>query len=289
MIWLIGNKGMLGTELGLILAAKGLEHFGSDRECDITDLAALRSGARGKRIEWIVNCSAYTAVDKAEEEEALARRINATGAENIAIVASEIGARMIHISTDYVFGGEGTRPYLEDEPVAPAGAYGRTKAEGEALVRSACPRHFILRTAWLYGRYGKNFVYTMLRLMGEKGEVDVVSDQRGSPTWAHDLAAAIATIAESRSEAYGNYHYTNSGETNWFEFAREIERLGGKYGLLKKGATVRPLTSAQYPSKVKRPSYSVLSKEKTERAFGIAPPPWQASLEAFIADLANNG
>jgi dTDP-4-dehydrorhamnose reductase len=149
VIWLIGNKGMLGTELSLVLESRGLDHFGTDRECDITDLSALRSGAAGKKIEWIVNCSAYTAVDRAEDEEAVARRINALGAENVAKIAQEIGAKMIHISTDYVFAGDGERPYLEDDPIAPTGAYGRTKAEGEALARAACDRLFILRTAWL--------------------------------------------------------------------------------------------------------------------------------------------
>jgi len=277
---------MLGTELGLVLAARGLECFGTDRECDITDLSALRSGSAGKKIEWIVNCSAYTAVDKAEDEEALARRINAEGAGNIAKLASDIGARMIHISTDYVFSGDGKRPYLEDDTIAPTGAYGRTKAEGEALVRAACARHFILRTAWLYG---KNFVYTMLRLMSEKGDVGVVLDQHGSPTWSYDLASAIASIIGDKSEAFGTYHFTNEGETNWYDFTLEIYRLGREYGLIAKEATVRPLTTDQYPSKVKRPAYSVLSKSKIRKTLGIEPPLWQDSLKAFISDLAKNG
>lgn len=289
MIWLIGNKGMLGTELSLLFASRGVEFLGTDRECDITDLEALRAAAKGRRVECILNCSAYTAVDKAEEEEELASRINALGAGNVAVLAQELGARLIHVSTDYVFSGEGKTPYLEDDPVAPAGAYGRTKAAGEALVRASCERHFILRTAWLYGRYGKNFVYTMLRLMAERGEVGVVNDQRGSPTWACDLATAMADLAQSGSEAYGTYHFTNEGETSWYDFAVEIARLGLEYGILAKAAAVMSLSSDQFPSKVKRPSYSALSKEKSKKALGIAPPAWQDSLHTFIADLAKNG
>jgi dTDP-4-dehydrorhamnose reductase len=163
MIWLIGNKGMLGQELSNVLSARDMECVGSDKEVDIRDPRVLRNFAHGKKIEWIVNCSAYTAVDKAEEEEEVAYSINATGAENIARVAEELGVRIIHVSTDYVFHGDGNNPYAESDSVDPAGAYGRTKAAGEALVAKACPRHFIVRTAWLYGKHGPNFVQTMLR------------------------------------------------------------------------------------------------------------------------------
>jgi dTDP-4-dehydrorhamnose reductase len=289
VIWLIGHTGMLGNELSLLLSSSGIEHFGTGREFDITELGALREAVVGRAIQWIVNCAAYTDVDRAEEEEGQARRINAAGAGTIAIVARELGAKLIHVSTDYVFSGEGRSPYLEDDQPAPAGAYGRTKAEGEALVREACERHFIVRTAWLYGRYGKNFVYTMLRLMAEKGEVGVVADQRGSPTWAKDLAVALLRMIESDSQAYGNYHFTDEGEASWFDFACEIHRLGRESGILAKDAVVRALTTAEYTSKVKRPGYSVLSKDKTKRLLGLHPPAWQDSLKLFISDLAENG
>lgn len=284
MIWLIGNKGMLGRELSALLEGRGVEHFGTDLDCDITDLAALREMGAGRKASWIVNCSAYTAVDKAEDEEALARSVNALGAGNVAAIADELGARMIHISTDYVFAGDASAPYVEDDPIAPAGAYGRTKAEGEALVRAACAGHFILRTAWLYGRHGRNFVYTMLRLMNERDEVGIVADQRGSPTWARDLALAILRIVGSGSEAYGTYHYTDAGDISWFEFAAAIQRIGMETGLLGRAARLLPLTTAEYPTKARRPPYSVLSKDKIVRQLGVAIPEWEASLREFMLE-----
>jgi len=291
MIWLIGDKGMLGTELSGILAARGMSFTGTDREVDIRDLAVLRrfareSGEQGKNFDWIVNCSAYTAVDRAEEEEETARSINALGAENIAKIAAELDACLIHISTDYVFRGDGDRPYLESDPVDPAGAYGRTKAEGERLVAAACPRSFIVRTAWLYGRHGPNFVYTMLKLMGSKDSVSVVGDQRGTPTWAYDLAGALADIISSNPNKFGVYHFTNEGRTDWHEFAAEIQRLGREFGIREKDVPVNRITSDQYPSKVKRPAWSVLSKDKIRLELGIEPPDWKKSLRAYLDGLS---
>ena len=242
----------------------------------------MPGGGNGRKLDWIVNCSAYTAVDKAEDEEDLARSINATGAGNIATVAREAGARLIHMSTDYVFRGDGTRPYLETDPVDPAGAYGRTKAEGEALVMKTCPRSFMLRTAWLYGRHGPNFVHTMLKLMRERDTISVVADQHGTPTWALDLAQAILAIIEADSKEYGIYHYTNAGQTTWFEFAVAIQALGRELGLLDRVCEVKAITSDQYPAKVKRPAWSVLSKDKIAAVFGIKPPEWRESLRKFL-------
>lgn len=219
MIWLIGNKGMLGQEISKIFLHNDINFLGTDRDVDIRDLAALRVYSAGKNINWIINCSAYTAVDEAEEEEEIARSINAFGAGNIAQVASEIGAAIIHISTDYVFRGDARRPYLENDPVDPQCVYGRTKAEGEALVVSLCPQHFIVRTAWLYGKHGSNFVVTMLKLMNAKTSIAVVNDQYGTPTWAYDLAKVIFCIVTKNSNKYGIYHFTDAGETTWFEFA----------------------------------------------------------------------
>src|SRR5208282_5540900 len=177
MIWLVGDKGMLGTELSMALAASGLEFSGTDRDVDILDPRAIGDFAAGKRIEWIVNCAAYTAVDRAEDEVDLCRAVNAEGPENLARVASASGAKIFHISTDYVFDGSGKEPYREDDLVSPIGVYGRSKAEGEGRIRSSCPEHVILRSAWLYGRHGPNFVYTMLRLMEAKEKIGVVADQ----------------------------------------------------------------------------------------------------------------
>lgn len=286
MIWLIGNKGMLGTELAQALASSRLEYTGSDREVDILDPEAIQAFAHGKKIGWIVNCAAYTAVEKAEDEAELCARLNAQGPENIARAASKLGAKLIHISTDYVFDGSGNRPYVEDDPVAPIGVYGRTKAEGEARLREACPQHVIVRTAWLYGRHGPNFVTTMLRLMREKEKVGVVADQRGTPTYAADLAAAIVSILRAPRVVYGTFHFSDVGETTWYEFAVAIQRLGREHGLLERDCSVDPLTTAQYPTKVRRPAYSVLSKEKIVATYGLKIPNWEGALKSYIAELA---
>jgi dTDP-4-dehydrorhamnose reductase len=286
MIWLVGNKGMLGAELSAALSEAGIDTVGTDREVSILEPAALEAFARSKRPSWIINCAAYTAVEKAEEEAPLAARLNEEGPHNLAKLASLHGAKLLHISTDYVFDGSGTRPYLEEDPLAPLGVYGRTKAAGEARVREACAEHVILRTAWLYGRHGPNFVYTMLRLMSTKDRVGVVHDQRGTPTYARDLAMAILAIVGKPAARYGTYHFTNSGETSWYDFAVEIQKLGLESGILGKACAVEALTTEQYPTKVKRPAYSVLSKDKMVREYSILPKPWQESLEKHIYILA---
>ena len=296
-IWVVGSRGMLGTELCRQLNDAGIDFVGTDRELDFLDTRALEAfvsggteGPAGKvlgrtSIRWIVNCAAYTAVDKAEDEAELCGRLNTEGPANLARLATGLGVAMLHISTDYVFDGTGTRPYREDDPLGPTGVYGKTKAEGELAVASACARSVILRTAWLYGRDGPNFVYTMLRLMGQKDSIGVVMDQRGTPTWAVDLARAILTILRSEKPRYGLYQYTDGGETNWYEFALEIERLGLERGILAKDCRVEGLSTAQYPTKARRPAYSVLSKEKIVADYAVAVPEWRESLRAFISSL----
>lgn len=284
MIWLVGNKGMLGSEVASCMDRAKLEAVGSDRNIDITSAAEIRSFVVGKDIRWIVNCAAHTAVDKAEVEPELAAQLNVAGPRNLGELARDIGAGIIHISTDYVFSGEGTHPYHEDDPVGPTGVYGRTKAQGEAELRRVCDRWIILRTAWLYGKQGSNFVSTMLRLMKQKEEVGVVSDQRGSPTWAADLARAIALIIGSPRLQFGVYHFAGLGETTWYEFAVEIQRLGREKGILTRDCRVRPITSEQYPAAARRPAYSVLSTDKIARDFGIRSRPWKESLADFFDD-----
>jgi dTDP-4-dehydrorhamnose reductase len=286
MIWLVGDRGMLGTELSLLLGKQGLPFVGSDRDVDILDSGALEAFAAGRDIHWIVNCAAYTAVDKAEDEAQLCRSLNVDGPVNLARRASALGASIVHISTDYVFPGDGNRPYLEDDPVAPTGVYGRTKAEGEAGLMAACPRALVLRTAWLYGRHGPNFVSTMLRLMKEREEIGVVADQLGSPTWAADLARAIVVILLEAFPRYGIYHFTNAGEISWYDFALEIHRLGREFGLLERDCRVKPLTTNQYPTKARRPAYSVLSKDKIVRDYGLAIPGWRESLRRYFESMA---
>jgi len=285
MIWIVGNNGMLGKELTEALDRAGLPAVGSDREVDIADPAALAAFTAGKDISWIVNCAAYTAVDKAEDEGELAARLNAQGPENLARLAADSGAAILHISTDYVFSGDAAAPYGEDDPVAPTGVYGATKAAGEEKVRQACVRSVILRTAWLYGRHGPNFVATMLRLMAEREKISVVADQRGSPTWAGDLAAAIVAVLGASQPRYGTYHYSGGGECSWFDFALEIQRQGRRLGLLDRDCVIEPLTTAQYPTKARRPAYSVLCKDKIVADYGVAVPDWRESLERYLQSL----
>jgi dTDP-4-dehydrorhamnose reductase len=288
VIWLIGNKGMVGTELARSFEARGLAYVGTDREVDILDASALEAFASGKDIEWIVNCAAYTAVERAETEVSLAERLNAQGPENIAARAKTIGAKMLHVSTDYVFDGSGTRPYLESDPVVPLGVYGRTKAAGEERVRTQCPEHVIVRTAWLYGLYGPNFVYTMLKLMSSKDKIGVVYDQRGTPTYTADFASTIVSIICAPRTVYGTFQFTNLGETNWHEFALEIQRLGKKYGILQKECEVGALTTQEYGAKVARPAYSVLSKDKIMKEYGLTIPQWTDALDRHIRRIVED-
>jgi dTDP-4-dehydrorhamnose reductase len=294
---------MLGTEISLLFEKEGIPFTGTDRQVDITDPAALaafaeQEAAAGRLGDWIVNCAAYTAVDKAEDDGETCRRLNTEGAANIARTARDIGARLVHISTDYVFDGQGIReavsaaprPYREEDPTGPIGVYGLTKRDGELAALENNPRSYIIRTAWLYGRFGNNFPATMLRLMNERDEVTVVNDQRGSPTWARDLAALVAEIVRAvlwnRPPAYGIYHYTNEGSITWYDFAREIYDAGRSLGLINKDCAVKPCTSAEYPAKVMRPAYSVLDKAKIKAALGITVPPWDISLRHYLADAA---
>jgi len=287
MIWIVGNKGMLGTELTHYLQNQGLSVIGTDRDVSFLDPDALSAFAQDKPIAWIINCAAYTAVDKAEDEEDLALRLNAEGPENLARLAQNIGARLLHISTDYVFSGtpqlklDEPRPYREDDPTAPTGAYGRTKEAGERLVLAAAPNSLIVRTAWLYGAYGPNFVFTMLRLMKERDSIGVVADQRGTPTWARDLSAAIHGLITKPHVPAGIYHFTNDGECTWYDFALAIRDEARRLDLLDKDCTVNPLTTAQYPTKARRPAYSVLSKDKI-KALHIPVPEWRVSLVQFL-------
>jgi dTDP-4-dehydrorhamnose reductase len=285
VIWLVGARGMLGQDVAAQLGRRGMPFVRSDLDCDITDGKAVKAFISGIAIDWIVNCSAYTAVDKAEDEEAMAYQVNAVGPQNLGRVAREMGARIVHLSTDYVFDGAAITPYVEDAPLGPRGAYGRTKASGERLLAESTAAHFIVRTAWLYGIHGKNFVATMLRLMNERDEVRVVDDQRGSPTYTRDLAEAIATILASNTRAFGVYHFTNDGETTWHSFAAEIYARGRARGLVARECRVTPIRTDQYPTRSVRPAYSVLSKAKIKAEFSVAVPPWQDGLDRYLDEL----
>lgn len=285
MICVIGNRGMLGSDVCRELETRGLSIVGTDQEVDITDPAAIQELVKDRDVRWIVNCAAYTAVDRAEEEPDAAFSLNAEAVGNIAELAERIGSTLIHISTDYVFNGQGDEPYGEDDPVDPLGVYGRSKAAGEKLALDRCSKTYIVRTAWLYGSNGNNFVFTMLKLMKERTSLKVVNDQVGSPTYTAHLAAAIASIIQSPVNRCGIYHYTNEGQTTWFEFAKEIQRVAIAKGLITDACVIQSCTTKEFPTKTARPSYSVLSKDKIKRVFGISIPDWQDALAEFFSRL----
>lgn len=283
MIWLIGNKGMLGTEISRQLTENKIDFVGTDIDVDITNIDALKGFASGKGINWIINCAAYTAVDNAETNVELAKKLNDVAPGNIAKVAKEIGAKFIHISTDYVFDGTGDSPRTEDMAIAPIGVYGVTKADGEKSVGSNTSEYYILRTAWLYGWAGKNFVYTMIRAMNTHESVKVVADQKGTPTFAGDLAKVIITIISKNDVPYGIYHVTDLGEITWWDFTNEIKKQGIEKGwVTNKGCIVNPCKTEEYPTPAKRPAYSVLCKDKIQKTLGITLPGWKESLDVFL-------
>ena len=284
MVWLIGCKGMLGTEVARQLKNSNIDYIGTDIDVDITKLEVLEDFAnKNPKIDWIINCSAYTAVDKAEDDKDFANLLNNIGPKNISSVAKKINAKMIHISTDYVFDGTGNIPYTEDMDVKPIGVYGQTKADGEKSVIDSGCEYYIFRTAWLYGYDGKNFVYTMLKLMESKQELSVVSDQKGTPTFAGDLAnCVIKTITSKNQIPCGIYHCTDLGEITWYDFACEIYKQGKATGKLSNECKINPCSTDEFPTRAKRPAYSVLSKEKIQQALGIALPMWNESLNVFM-------
>jgi dTDP-4-dehydrorhamnose reductase len=274
--WLItGAGGQLGSDLQLVLAATGMaDHVDAlDRAAlDLTDAGAVRSAISDLRPDVVINAAAYTAVDAAETDEDAAYAANAQGPAWLATAALAAKARLIHVSTDYVFAGDATEPYAEDAPTAPMSAYGRTKLAGEQAVLALNPGAYVVRTAWVYGEAGGNFVKTMLRLATERETVSVVDDQVGSPTWSRDLAAGLVDLGRS-SAAPGVYHCTNGGQTTWFGLTQAIFAAAGL-----DPARVLPTTSAAFVRPAPRPSYSVLSGRRWAKA-GLAPlPGWQESL-----------
>lgn len=254
-------------------------------ELDICDKEAVRAYVNGNQVDYILNCAAYTAVDKAEDNEALCLRINAGAVRNLGEAASEAGARILHISTDYVFDGTAHIPYVETDPTCPVSVYGRTKLAGEEALLSVCPDAVIIRTAWLYSEYGRNFVKTMLRLGKEREEISVVFDQIGTPTYAGDLAEAMCKVLEASERGAfqpGIYHYSNEGVCSWYDFTVKILQAAGL------PCRVKPIESKDYPSPTARPPYSVLNKKKIKAAYDLAIPHWEESLRRCMAALGEN-
>lgn len=277
-ILVTGANGQLGYDVVKELADRKIEVVSADiNDVDITDKAAVLSYIEQLCPDAVIHCAAYTAVDKAEDEPDTCNAVNIEGSKNIAIACESIGAKLVYISTDYVFGGEGNDPFETDSPKNPVNGYGRSKLAGEEAVQSICTRSFIVRTSWVFGQNGTNFVKTMLRLGAEKEEITVVCDQIGSPTYTPDLAALLCDMVQT--EKYGVYHATNEGFCSWAIFAAEIMKQAGL------PAKVVPVLNADYKMKAARPLNSCLSKSSLDTAGFQRLPPWQGALKRFLSEL----
>ena len=276
-VFVTGVSGQLGREVCRVLAERGIPHRGTaSKELDITDAAAVNAALSDYRPDAVIHCAAYTAVDRAEEERELCRRVNTDGAAHIAAVCAVLGCKMLYVSTDYVFPGHGETPWEVSDPTAPLNTYGESKLGGELAVRAAVERHFIVRTSWVFGQ-GANFVRTMLRLSESREEVRVVADQIGSPTYAADLAVLLCDMVET--ERYGTYHAANEGFCSWADLAAATFRLAGK--------TTRalPISTADYPTAAARPLNSRLSRRALDEAGFNRLPPWEDALERYLKEI----
>lgn len=284
-ILITGSNGQLGSELQ-VLAKQYQQHqffFTDVAELDITDKTAIAAFVKENDINAIINCAAYTAVDKAESEAAIADKINHFAVKNLAEVAKEYDCKLIHISTDYVFDGTNHQPYLETDIPNPKSVYGSTKLAGEQVMQQINPMNSgIIRTSWVYSSFGANFVKTMLKLGAERDELKVISDQVGTPTYAADLAQVILKILPQLvNEKVAIYHYTNEGVCSWYDFAQAI------FEISQVDCNVTPITTAQYPTAAKRPQYSVLNKTKIKESYHVDIPYWRDSLEECLGEIGN--
>lgn len=286
-ILVTGANGQLGRSLQRLGGVSPHRYIFTDAaELDITDADAVQAAVRETGAQVIVNCAAYTQVERAEEDEAAADLVNHLSVGHLARAAKAADATLVHISTDYVFDGTGHLPYTEEDPTGPLGAYGRTKLAGERAVAESGCRYLIFRTAWLYSEFGNNFLKTMLRLTAERERLNVVSDQVGTPTYAGDLALAIFSLIEGErlGGSEGVYHFTNEGVCSWYDFAVEIAAAVGHTD-----CEINACRTPDYPAKAPRPAYSVLDKTKVKRTFGIAIPHWRESMRYCLQRMKNNG
>ena len=280
-ILVMGASGQLGSCLKKVSAQRSIQDivFPGEDKGNILDMSALEILFENEKPQYVINCAAYTAVDRAEDGVDLARRINREGAENLARLCSAHDAILVQVSTDFVF--EGNVPHLltEGEETRPLNVYGLTKLEGENAVIAITAKHYIIRTSWLYSEYGNNFVKTMLKLGADRDELSIIADQVGTPTYGIDLANAILTIIESNNESFGIYHYSNEGVTSWYDFAKAIFDICGTE------VKAYPVTTAEYPTKSIRPAFSVMNKAKIKSTFGLKIPYWRDSLMVCITIL----
>jgi len=279
LIWVIGCNGMLGKHICEVLSREHLDFIGSDAEVDIREVESLKAFAKDKSINWIINCAAYTAVDNAEDDYDNAKSLNADSVGNIGAVANKIGAKVIHFSTDYVFDGDKVGDYREDDSTNPVTVYGKTKLMGEENLVNSTDECFIFRISWLYGPYGNNFVYTMLRLFQERDELTVVNDQFGSPTYTGEIAEFVSSLIKENSSSFGLYHFSGEGRISWYDFAKSIYEFSRVEGVLTKDVVIKPVDSSSFPTKARRPENSSMSKEKLFKTFGFRPQNWKVTLK----------
>lgn len=288
-VLITGANGQVGHEI-ITLAPQGFEVLGlGSRELDITNADLLTATIERLQPQLIINAAAYTAVDKAESEPERAWAVNCAGVANLGLAAAKLGAPVIHISTDYVFAGDADTLYRETDPTAPAGIYGASKLAGEVELAEHCARHIILRTSWVFGAHGNNFVKTMLRLARERSELSVVADQHGGPTSAASIARALWTLAERYREqgelAWGLYHYSGGPACTWYDFAKGIFDAALEQGLLERMPQLNAIPTSAYPTPARRPAWSVLDCRKLQQAFGINPADWRDELQAVLRRL----
>ena len=289
-ILITGAQGQVGQELVAIANQQGFDVIAAGRtELDITQLKSVESIIQSQQPDIVINAAAYTAVDKAEEDQDTAYAINRDGAANLATVCKEQNIPLLHISTDYVFDGTKKEAYSESDVTSPLGVYGISKWQGEEAIRRQCPQHIILRVAWVFGAQGNNFVKTMLRLAKDRNELNVVADQFGGPSPAKNIAETLISIAEQYEKEntleWGTYHYCGTQKTNWCDFAKEIFQQAKAKGLINKEIKVNAITTAEYPTPAKRPANSMLDCNKIKEAFGVNMPSWKEALNKMLAEL----
>lgn len=281
MIWLVGAGGLLGQELTKLFTEKNIEYVASYSDIDISKIENLERFHKEhfNRLNYIINCAAYTQVDNAEKFSQLAYNTNSLGAENLAQIAQRVGATLIHISTDYVFDGQKEEDYRETDLTSPLSIYGKSKQQGEQKIIATTTRYFIIRTSWLYGFSGNNFVNTMIRLLQEKDEIKIVHDQWGSPTWTRDLSEFIWHFLHAQATNYGVYHFSSEGKISWYQLVCFLKET------LQYNTSLKAITSEDFPTLAKRPKNSYLSKNKIRQNFSFEVPCWKTSLRKYLQSI----
>jgi len=281
-VWLVGSDGMLGTQIKNKLTANSIDSYFSDKKIDITNPNILNEFTKNKNFDWIINCAAFTDVDKAENNQEDVFDINSGGAENLARIAISKNATLIHFSTDYVYKGDKKNNYNESDNTDPLSIYGKSKLLGEKKIIKTTNKYFILRLSWLYGIHGKNFVKTIVHLLKNRKKIKVIDDQIGSPTYCEVLAENIVKLINSNKKKYGIYNYSDEGKISWYDFALEIKKNSLQKGLLKNDKRIEPITSGEYKSKAKRPKNSFMNKSKIKKELKFKVKNWKTNLKKYF-------